>query len=358
MTVDFDVSQWSLEQRCTTMAKLWRRMYTAVQLTLLRDKEVTALEQLKYNFLSRHQASHFLDGLKKIGVDASEPPAIVAAKYHYLSNILGGLRMEYIEESPRKAWIRYLAPSWGYEGLALAVIPPSVQRMTYAGWHPNNAEALDAPGLVFVVTKVYQYGEPYGEGFFEELDHPVPPARRITFRTVTRSPEFDPAKAPVLDPVLWPAERVHRTRRGFARGYLSDTIMTLLEAYGVAETARIVEQALRIVAVQYGDELKAELGVTERSAAALAGFAARVAGFADEHVEVHADGPRLTVRRSTDKLFDHGDFPPAIHRAAFAFHEMVARMTNASVSARVTGLRVEGAAVDEWMFEDVGYRLF
>jgi len=358
MSISYDVEQFSLEHRCFTMATLWRRMYTALQLTVLRDKGPVALEQLKYQFLTRHQAGHFVDGVRKLGLDPSEPPAVVAGKYHYLSNILGGLRMEYIEESSRKTWIRYLAPSWGYEGLAVAVIPPSVQRMTYAGWHPRNAEALGAPGLVFVVTKVFQYGEPYGEGYFEELDHPVPLDRRIVFRNTAMSPDFDPARAPKLDAKAWPPERLHRVRRSFARGYLADTIMTVVEMYGVPDTSHLLAQAMRAVAIQYGNELKADLAALEDSVYGIATLVARLARFADEELEVHVDKKRVTIRRAADKLLGNTEAPAAIYHAAFSFQEMLARMTNARVAASVSRLRIEGSDRDEWVFEDVGRRLF
>ena len=211
---------------------------------------------------------------------------------------------------------------------------------------------------MFVVTKVYQYGEPYGEGYFEELDHPVPLERRIVFRNVTTSPDFDPARAPRLDPNEWPPARLHRVRRTFARGYLADTIMTLIDMYGVPETAHLVTQAFRFVAIQYGHELKAAVGVSDDTADAIATLTVRLARFADEDVEVHAAGGRITVRRAADKLLGDTQAPPAIYRAAFSFQEMLARMTNARVAASVSRLRVEGADHDEWVFQDAGRRLF
>ena len=35
------------------------------------------------------------------------PQAVAAAQYHYLSNLIGGVRVEYMPECDRKAWVRY-----------------------------------------------------------------------------------------------------------------------------------------------------------------------------------------------------------------------------------------------------------
>src|SRR5687767_5547505 len=46
------------------------------------------------------------------------PPAVAAAQYHYLSNWIGGVHVEYMYESDRKAWIRYPPPRWIWQGTA------------------------------------------------------------------------------------------------------------------------------------------------------------------------------------------------------------------------------------------------
>ena len=154
------------------------------------------------------------------------------------------------------------------------------------------------------------------------------------------------------------SERLHRTRRTFARGYLSDVIMTLVEMYGVPDTAHLVTQAFRYVAIQYALELKAAVGAPGDTVSAIATLAARLARFADEEVSVVVEGDCVTVRRAADKLLGQTEAPAEIYRAAFSFQEMLARMTNACVAASVSRLRAEGATHDEWIFRDAGRRLF
>ena len=50
----------------------------------------------------RQHLEKFLPGLAKLGLSAL-PHAVACAQYHYLSNHLGGVRVEYMYESDRKA---------------------------------------------------------------------------------------------------------------------------------------------------------------------------------------------------------------------------------------------------------------
>ena len=132
----------------------------------------------------------------------------------------------------------------------------------FSGWHPYNGEALGCPNLGFVVTKVFQDGEPYDEGYFQEFDRALHPDERIQYRPALMSPDFVPDAAPRLDPVLWPDERRWRANRNFARAYMEDTVRVCLELYGVQETAAHIAQAFRIFSVQFHEVYRKLLGVT------------------------------------------------------------------------------------------------
>src|SRR5579859_632749 len=118
LTRQLDPSYWTLERRCETIASYWAAQWGCLQLMLLRERGADELGDVKRQILRRHQRAHFLAGLEKLGIDRGLPPAVVAARYHYLSNALGNLQMEYIEESPKKVWIRYRAPSFSFPGLS------------------------------------------------------------------------------------------------------------------------------------------------------------------------------------------------------------------------------------------------
>jgi hypothetical protein len=69
--------------------------------------------ELVFRTFRRQHLEKFLPGLAKLGLDRL-PHAVACAQYHYLSNHLGGVRVEYMYESDRKAWVRYVPPRWIY----------------------------------------------------------------------------------------------------------------------------------------------------------------------------------------------------------------------------------------------------
>jgi hypothetical protein len=349
---------WPLQRRCETIARLWALEYAALQLTLLRQHGEPALTEFKYRILHMHQQAHFLDGLTKLGIRRDLPPAVVAGRYHYLSNQVGGLGMEYVEESERKVWIRYLAPAWGFPGAGLFAVPSRSARAVFAGWHAHNGLSLGCPRLGFVLTKLYQDGEPYDEGYFLEYDRDLAPEERLSSRPVASSPDFDPARAPRLDPAAWPDERRHRANRNFARGYVEDGVRTLLEMLGLHAGCAVVAQALRAVAIQYHHELRAALGIPGEGARALAMHLAGLADLAGEEPVVRDDGPGRVVLERTPRVLASGELPGEVHRALFAFPAMCARLHGARVRLTLATLRAEGAPRDVWVVEDVKARLF
>ena len=348
---------WPLRRRCETIGRLWALEYAALQLTLLRERGEPALTEFKYRILHRHQRAHFLDGLQKLGIARDLPPAVVAGRYHYLSNQVGGLGMEYVEESPRKVWIRYLAPSWGFPGAGLFAVPSRSARAVFAGWHAHNGVSLGCPRLGFVLTKLYQDGEPYDEGYFEEHERDLAPEERLQCRPATSSPDFDPARAPRLDPAAWPDERRYRANRSFARGYVEDGVRTLLEMLGVHAACALVAQALRAVAIQCHHELVATLLPGGEGAGALARLLGGLAELAGEEVACREERRgRFVVERAPRMLAD-GDVPAEVHRALFAFPAMCARLQGPRIRLTLAALRAEGAPSDTWVVEDVRERL-
>jgi hypothetical protein len=350
---------WPLRRRCETIARLWALQYAALQLTLLRDHGEPALTEFKYRILRKHQQAHFLDGVAKLGIARDLPPAVIAGRYHYLSNQVGGLGMEYVEESPRKVWIRYLAPQWGFPGAGLFAVPSRSARAVFAGWHAHNGASLGCLRLGFVLTKLYQDGEPYDEGYFEEHDGDLAPEERLQCRPVTTSPDFDPARAPRLEPAAWPDERRHRANRSFARGYVEDGVRTLLEMLGVHAACAVVAGALRAVAIQYQHEWRELFGVAGDRARDLATLLGGLAELAGEEPVVREEAPGRVVLERTPRLFADGEAVPAeVHEALFALPRMCAKLHGARVRLSPAARRPEGAARDVWLVEDVKGRLF
>ncbi|MBI4336363.1 MAG: hypothetical protein HY683_00840 [Chloroflexi bacterium] len=347
---------WPLERQCDFMAQVYQLWHTGVSMVTLREKGEDALYDLRYRMLRKHQKAMFLEGLRKLGVDPKgEPPAVVAAKYHYLSNILGGFDLEYIEESPKKVWIRYRAPQLNPYGTGFLAMTARVGRVTYATWHAHNGELLDCPRLRYVCTKSLSDFEPYAEGYFEECDRDLEPWERILYQPVTASPDFDPAKAPRLDPAQWPPERRARTRRKYELDFLRDTVLVVLEMFGLPTATHLVRQGFGGIAVQYSWSLLGELGIKGADARGLATFAAALSALAGEEPELDSPAQgKYIVRPTRPRLFRPGEVPLEIYQAPFAFIEMTGRM----MSARIKVTLAPGDEGPTVIIEDVPNRLF
>ncbi|MCH8090242.1 MAG: hypothetical protein IH955_09550, partial [Chloroflexi bacterium] len=293
--------RWSLQQQCDFISKvygLWGGGMTVV--TYAQQGEDTVV-QWRYAILHNHQKGYFLEGLKKLGIDPErEPPAVVAAKYHFFSNALGGLDMEMVEESPNKAWIRYNAP-FGPAGTGWLAIPPRMGRAIFAGWHPYNALRLNRPRLGFVLCKGFTDGEPYAEGYFMEYDHDLTEEERFRFDPAATMPEFDPETAPKLDAELWPPDRRAKAKRNFGRGYVEESVLALLQLLGTPVTAQIVRRAYQGIAIQYGKELLDELGIEDTNARGLATFMKYLGDMAGDTTELTSPSPDRHLLRTTHR---------------------------------------------------------
>src|ERR1044072_4036465 len=92
--------------------KCWGRAFAGMSAITNREKGEDALVELWSETLRSQQKVNYLEGCSMLGVRDDEPAALKACKSPYFTNLIVGLRMEYIEESPTKCWIRYLAPMW------------------------------------------------------------------------------------------------------------------------------------------------------------------------------------------------------------------------------------------------------
>src|SRR5690606_25929008 len=188
------------------VATLYHAYFTGIVLYTVSRLGTAKAEELVYEVFSHQRRERFLPGLDKLGL-SKLPDAVAAAQYHYLSNHIGGVAVEYMYESDRKAWIRYAAPRWIWSGTALCGIPPEVSRAMLAGWHAQNGVMLKNPRMGFVCTKQTVDGQSGLEGYYYEYDHDLLPHERLRFARDEDAPDFDPAKAPKLPTDEWPEAR-------------------------------------------------------------------------------------------------------------------------------------------------------
>jgi hypothetical protein len=115
-----------------TVETLYHAFLTGLILTTVSRRSGADAAALVFRIFRRQHLEKFLPGLEKLGL-RKLPDAVACAQYHYLSNHLGGVRVEYMYESDRKAWVRYVPPRWIYEGAAICGVPSEVSRAMLRG---------------------------------------------------------------------------------------------------------------------------------------------------------------------------------------------------------------------------------
>lgn len=229
------------------VAFLYHRWITGLVLALVARKDAAAAESFVFRLFRKQHLARFLPGLEKLGL-ADEPHAVAAAKYHYFSNQLGGVKVEFLEESARKAWVRYPPPRWTWEGTAIWGIPSAVNRAMLYGWHAHNGVTLRNPRLGFICTKTTVDGQPGLEGYYYEAEHDLAPDERLQFRPGEVCPRIDPASLPQLDYEAWPEARRAKASRNYSLEYVRNGLPALIELLG-PEEARYIG---RICGLQVG----------------------------------------------------------------------------------------------------------
>ena len=252
------------------VAELYHAYFTGIVLFAVSRLGAAKAEKLVYEIFCRQRREKFLPGLKKLGLDQL-PPAVAAAKYHYLSNHIGGVSVQFMPETDRKAWIRYEAPRWIWADTALCGIPPEVSRAMLLGWHAQNGMMLNNPRLGFVCTKQTVDGQSGLEGYYFEYDRDLAPHERLRFARHEDAPDFDPERAPKLPTQSWPQERLDKAHRNYAMEYVRSAFPTALALWGPDEAATRLRLAAKMIGMQFYHVTARRLG---------GGFGSDVEGFA------------------------------------------------------------------------------
>lgn len=281
-------------------ARAWRAVgdwyhaaFTGLILATIVHRGTPVAAELVYRVFARQREVRFLDGLRKLGIDAL-PHAVAAAQYHYLSNDVGGVAVEYVPESDRKAWVRYVPPRWIWAGTALCAVPDAITEAMLRGWHAQNGVSLGNPRLGFVCTKTTTAGDAALEGYYLEHDRPLAPHERLRFARDEDGPPFDPAKAPVLASASWPARRLAKARRNYAMEYLRTALPIATEVLGEADLHGLLRVAMRQVGMQHHRDAAAALGLPAGGdAAAFADFLAAMVRGQGDRATVVGSGARV-----------------------------------------------------------------
>lgn len=279
------------------VAELHHRMTTGLILSLItRQSEETAADIL-YRLFRRQHSETFLPGLEKLGLTGL-PDAVASAQYHYLSNAIGTVKVEFMPESDRKAWIRYPPPRWIFDGTAICGVTNAITIAMMRGWHAHNGDALGNPNLGFVCTGMTTNGDPGLEGYFYEYDAPLAPEDKLRFEPNEQAPRFVPDAAPTVDTAAWPALRLAKAERNYALYYVRSMFAVLLDVFGPSNAAALVHLTARLVGMQFYDATRDMLDLTDPSRQGFAEYLERIS-------RAMGNGPSLAEENEAIVIANH-----------------------------------------------------
>jgi hypothetical protein len=266
-----------------------------------------------------------------------------------LSNQVGGVKVEYLYENDRKAWVRYPPPRWIWSGTAICGIPSEVSRAMLRGWHANNGVVLGNPRLGFVCTGQTVDGQPGLEGYYKEWDHDLAPEERLQFSPGETCPPFQIERAPRLEATNWPTERLQKVLRNYSMEYITSIVPETIAVLGPDEGGHLAAAAARQVGMHTFDDVAALLGGVAPGAAGFKTAMLRLArGQGDDAVLDDTVQPS-SIRQTTWKLMaDRPSLSPAVFDACNELWVGAALAHDRFIRLEVTQRRDRGDEFWEW----------
>jgi len=329
--------------------ELYHAYLTGMVLMAVTRKSAAEARELMFHLFRRQHMERFLPGLVKLGLDA-EPDAVASAKYHYLSNHVGGVKVQYIPESDSKAWVRYLPPRWIFDGTAVCAIPTEVSRAMLVGWHGHNGVSLGNPRLGFVCTGQTMDGQPGLEGYYLEYDHDLEIGERVAFRPGEIGPRFDPDAVPRLDATSWPPARLAKASRNYSMEYIRNILPVMMELFGPVEARHVAHSTARLIGMQFYDKVVGQLGAVGSGAAGFAELMGRLAaGQGDTVVVEPGPGGSVMVHWSGWRLMRGlTDLPPEVFESWNGLFEGLAGVHDPDLVIEVTARLDRGDQFFSW----------
>lgn len=348
----------SLERHYELVMDLGWGSLTAVTSAPIRTVGNEGLEDYTERLLRTHQKYYFIEGLRRLGLDSEPSDVRKAAKFHYLSNMVGGLEMGYAEESPDKVWVFYMSPSplCNY-GAGVAAFREEYWVSTIKGWHSHNGESLGNTGLAVVLTHSLFRGDPYDGLYFIDTHRTLKPEERYRVSWDETPPEH--ITLGNLDTEGWPLERRVKGLRNYVLGYIGGTIFHLTQTFGVQNAAAMVGHAYKTLLFQRIATLRDGLDIqpTEPFPAAL--MLKRFQQSLFEEIELVNQGDRVVVTQQTSRIQGVPEyreegappFPPEIEDAITGAWVSLAKHVDPTVTMRQVASLAKGDGRIEWVFE-------
>ncbi len=279
-------------------AEVHHQYFLGLQLMVAVEESRQAVYDWMFRLFRKQHEEKFLSSFEKLGL-AGQPHAVACAKYHVLSNSMGGVAVEYMEENDRKAWVRFRYPRWMYAGPAICGIPVEASRGFLHGWYAHNGVSLQNPRLGFVCVSEDMTGQ-YGLcGYFREYDQNIDDSKRLVFAPDESPPQFDAAIQPQPPTAAWSRERLAKANRNYAVEYIRNGISALTAVLGREKAVQLGRRAARLTGLQHYSTMAKSVGVSEGGAQEAAEFIARMMlGMGDEAFLSSEGTDAFSIRQS------------------------------------------------------------
>jgi hypothetical protein len=343
-----DQATWA---RWRAVANLYHAFFTGLILTVVTRRGTPAAEEFVFRVFRRQQEERFLAGLDKLGL-SKLPPAVAAAQYHYLSNWIGGVFVEYMYESDRKAWVRYPPPRWIWQGTAICGIPMEVSRAMLRGWHANNGVALKNLKLGFVCTRQTVDVQDGLEGYYYEYDRELAVDERLVFARHLEAPPFDPATAPALPVDAWPKPRLEKAYRNYAMEYVRTAAPVMVQLFGPEDAGHLLHRTAKLIGMQFFPEtaLAFSANVAPYAAADISKLLSAIFAAQDDPSVVAVQADTFTVAQQGWRLMgDVADYHPACAQVLVGLVEGLAAASGRNVVLSAT-LPPDGTAAGPFVW--------
>ncbi len=291
------------EDNIKAQAHIHHAYLLGLQLMVSTNESSGAVYDWMFRLFRRQHLDKFLSSFEKLGLEGL-PDAVACAKYHVMSNSVGGVPVEYMYENDQKAWVRFRYPRWMYHGPTICGVPVEVSRGFLNGWYAYNGISLNNPRLGYVCVSEDMTGEFGLCGYFKEYDHDLSDEERLQFAKGELPPHFVAEDQPALPSDAWTEERVMKANRNYAMDYIRNGVVELAEVLGEERTRELAGRAARLIGLQYLAETRAMVGCDEGDAARSADYLARMfSGLGDEvTIETSSDGHQATVIQTGLKI--------------------------------------------------------
>lgn len=321
---------------------------------------------LEAYFLKKHQETHFIDGATKLGI-MDEPHHVLCAKYHCLSNWLGGIDMGFVpDRGDGKAYVAYLTPDCSIGGPFLPspatwVVPMENMIAIYT-WHARNGKFLNNDRLYFCLTDHVQAGGPYHMGYFAQDDHALRPEERLRFEPGTAD-DVEPGPPPYVSGE-WPLGRREAALEKYNGEYVLGGFAQTALMFGEDEAIAIAERSHFSNVVQWARPFTVELGWTgDTPAARYADLFYKVWGLIGDKFNVHTEDGDIFLENIKTRLYTPQykgwEYAPRRLEEAFAKAWTAAsRAVGPCVEVSVVKSRMDGDENTVWRFRQSDHAPF